>query len=91
MIAIAQGPTLPAAVDVIVYPTEEAWREARGDGPGSSDAAAILGASTKRGRWDVYAERVLGRRNTINAKLARRGHREEARILEDYAEATGHS
>lgn len=91
MIAIANGPTLPAAVDVVVYDSEQAWLDGREGKHGSSDAAAILGASTTRGPWDVYAERVLKRRNTIDPKIARRGHREESRILEDYAEATGHT
>ncbi len=90
-VQIVGGPYLPNAVAVHHYATEKEWLASRAGRPGSSDAAAILGVSTTRGPWDVYAERCLGMRSTIPAALARRGHREEQRIAEDYAEATGHT
>lgn len=92
-VAIAGGPVLPAARRVRVYPTREAWEAGRSEGGlGSSDIAAILGVSPYRGPWDVYTDRVLRQRQEVDpakVKIFARGHREEPRILEDYAEETG--
>lgn len=90
---IAGGPLLPAAKRVRVYPTREAWEEGRTHGGlGGSDIAAVLGLSPSRSKWDVYTERYLGHRPAHSArtlKLFARGHREEPRLLEDYALETG--
>lgn len=91
-VQIANGPLLPAARRVHVFADRAAWVEGRRLGIGSSDVAAILGVSPYRSGWDVYAERVLEREERADPrreKIFARGHREEPRILEDYAEETG--
>lgn len=93
-VQVAGGPLLPAARRVRVFGDRDAWVEGRRAGLGSSDVAAILGVSPYRSPWDVYIERGLGREPVADARRERyfaRGHREEPRILEDYAEETGAS
>lgn len=94
-VQISGGPLLPAARAVRVFSDRESWLEGRKiGGLGSSDVAAILGASPYRSPWDIYLERVLEREKPIDAraeKLFRRGHREEPRVLEDFAEEVGAS
>lgn len=92
MIQIANGPLLPAARRVRVFEDRDSWVKGRGAGLGSSDVAAILGLSPYRSGWDIYLERVLDRQPVSDArreKYFQRGHREEPRILEDYAEEVG--
>lgn len=89
-VQIANGPLLPAARSVRVFSDRESWLAGRkAGGLGSSDVAAILGASAHRSPWDVYLERVLERERPVDARTERyfkRGHREEPRVLEDLAE-----
>lgn len=92
-VQIANGPLLPAARAVRVFPDRDSWLAGRKTvGLGSSDVAAILGASPYRSPWDVYLERVLARDQHVDArteKLFKRGHREEPRVLEDFAAEVG--
>lgn len=92
MIQIANGPALPAARRVRIFQDRDQWVDGRKAGLGSSDVAAILGVSPYRSGWDVYLERVLDRTPVADARREKyfsRGHREEPRILEDYAEEVG--
>lgn len=91
-VQIAGGPLLPAARRVRVFDDRDTWVEGRKVGLGSSDVAAILGVSPYRSGWDIYLERVLDRRPAPDARREKyyaRGHREEPRILEDYADEVG--
>ena len=91
-VQIAGGPLLPAARRVRVFGDRDTWVEGRRAGLGSSDVAAILGVSPYRSGWDIYLERVLDHRPPPDARREKyyaRGHREEPRILEDYAEEVG--
>lgn len=91
-VQIVNGPLLPAAHRVRIYGDRDQWVDGRKAGLGSSDVAAILGVSPYRSEWDVYLERVLDRTPVSDARREKyfaRGHREEPRILEDYAEEVG--
>lgn len=92
-VQITNGPLLPAAKRVRVFDDRDTWLAGRREGGlGSSDVAAILGASPYRSPWDIYIERVLEHDKRVDArmeKLFKRGHREEPRVLEDFAEEVG--
>ncbi len=93
-VQILGGPLLPSARRVRMYEDRDTWVEGRKVGLGSSDVAAILGVSPYRSPWDIYLERVLDRRPPPDARREKyyaRGHREEPRILEDYADEVGAS
>lgn len=79
---------LPAATAVRRYRTRVAWEEARQPVLGASDVPKLLGLSPHGGPWKVWGRKrgLVRRRQTT---VTRRGHREEGRILEDYADATG--
>lgn len=91
-VQISGGPLLPAARRVHSFADRDTWIKGRRIGLGSSDVAAILGVSPYRSGWDIYLERVLDRRPPPDARREKyyaRGHREEPRILEDYADEVG--
>lgn len=88
MIDLGQGLVLPNATAVTRYATRDAWLANRG-AIGSSDASKVLGLSPYGGPWSVYEDRVqkIPRRYTDEQA---RGHKWERRVLEDYADETGH-
>jgi putative phage-type endonuclease len=67
--------------------TREEWLGARR--LGGSDVAAILGLSSYRGPWSVYARLVEGVRDDADGPDAARGRLLEPVVLRKYAEATG--
>lgn len=87
---LGSGIILPAATDVVRYPTRDAWLAARPSFLGGSAVAQVLGLSPYGGQWDVFGAKCLSVRNRIARRIADRGHREEPRILEDYQAETGH-
>lgn len=88
---VVDGPALPHATAVAVFPSRAAWLAGRrrAAGPTSTEIAAILGLSPKRGPWTVYADRLGAPRLPSRSRVMVRGQRYEPRILEDYL-ADGH-
>lgn len=85
---LGEGLTLPNATKVLRYRTVQPWEAARIHYLGASEVAKVLGLSPYGGQWSVIA-RKLGYDPPRTSAQAR-GHKWERRILEDYAEATGH-
>lgn len=79
---------LPDAVSVTRTGMSAIWRQARLQCIGASDVPRVLGLSPYGGPWSVFASKVLpeARRETAQQ---RRGHRWEARVLEDHHDLTG--
>lgn len=88
MIDLGAGLVLPAAADVLTFDTREEWEQGRLARLGGSDIGKLLGVAPLHygGEWAVWAARTVGQAppSAATRKLYRSGHREEARILEDY-------
>lgn len=88
--AIFDGLVLPDATGIRRYRSTEAWLRDRPLGLGASEAPKVLGLSPYGGPWSVWARKCLPFEYSAPTAAQARGHREEARILEDYAHLTGH-
>lgn len=88
--AIFEGLVLPAATQLVRYPTVQGWLGDRRLGIGASEVPKVLGLSPYGGPWSVWARKCLPFEYSAPTAAQMRGHREEVRILEDYAEFTGH-
>jgi putative phage-type endonuclease len=69
------------------FATRDEWLRARRIG--SSDVAPILGLSTYRGPWSVYARLVEGERDDSDSPDAARGRALEGTVLRQWSRATG--
>ena len=88
--SIFDGLVLPEATAIRRHPTMESWLRSRPKGLGASEAPKVLGLSPYGGPWSVWARKCLPFEYSAPTATQQRGHREEARILEDYAALTGH-
>lgn len=89
------GPTIAREVlaltgRAVAYPSLEAWLDARRNGIGASDAAAILGVSPWKGPFGLYVEK-LGLRpiDPAETEAMEWGKRLEPFVAQAYAEKTG--
>ena len=89
MIDLGHDLVLPAATEVVSYPSRAAWLAARLLGLGASDVPKVLGVSPYGGHWDVVAPRLNVAVERADTPQMARGRRWESRIIEDYAEASG--
>lgn len=87
------GPVTPTARLLLPAGAPEGvWREARQQGIGGSDVAAILGMDGHGGALRVFLDKIGQRRPERDARLersARRGHRLEPLVAEFFAEESG--
>lgn len=77
--------TAPVIIDVDPE-NRPAWREARRQGIGSSDAAAILGMDRFSSAWDVYVDKIEDLVDEDQSAALEWGHRLEPVIAEKFAD-----
>ena len=72
-----------------LHPDEDAWRQARQNSIGASDAAAVMGISPWKTEAQLWDEKANGKMLDFNNADTVRGHRSESHILELYGIETG--
>ena len=72
-----------------LHPDEDAWRQARQNSIGASDAAAVMGISPWKTEAQLWDEKANGKMLDFNNSDTVRGHRSESHILELYGIETG--
>ena len=72
-----------------LHPDEDAWRQARQNSIGASDAAAVMGISPWKTEAQLWDEKANGKTLDFNNADTLRGHRSESHILELYGIETG--
>ena len=72
-----------------LHPDEDAWRQARKNSIGASDAAAVMGISPWKTEAQLWDEKANGKTLDFNNADTVRGHRSENHILELYGIETG--
>ena len=72
-----------------LHPDEDAWRQARQNGIGASDAAAVMGISPWKTEAQLWDEKANGKTLDFHNADTVRGHRSESHILELYGIETG--
>ena len=72
-----------------LHPDEDAWRQARQNSIGASDAAAVMGISPWKTEAQLWDEKANGRTLDFHNADTVRGHRSESHILELYGIETG--
>ena len=72
-----------------LHPDEDAWRQARQNSIGASDAAAVMGISPWKTEAQLWDEKANGKTLDFNNADTVRGHRSESHILELYGIETG--
>jgi predicted phage-related endonuclease len=89
MIDLGAGLILPEASRLVRYRFRLSWLHARPSFLGASEAAKLLHLSAWGADWSVYMAKHFPRFDDKPTRAQARGHREEPRILEDHASATG--
>ena len=72
-----------------LHPYEDAWRRARQNSIGASDAAAVMGISPWKTEAQLWDEKANGKTLDFHNADTVRGHRSESHILELYGIETG--
>ena len=72
-----------------LHPNEDAWRRARKNSIGASDAAAVMGISPWKTEAQLWDEKANGKALDFHNADTVRGHRSESHILELYGIETG--
>ena len=72
-----------------LHPNEDAWRQARQNSIGASDAAAVMGISPWKTEAQLWDEKANGKTLDFHSADTVRGHRSENHILELYGIETG--
>ena len=72
-----------------LHPDEDAWRLARQNSIGASDAAAVMGISPWKTEAQLWDEKANGKTLDFHNADTMRGHRSESHILELYGIETG--
>ena len=72
-----------------LHPDEDAWRQARQNSIGASDAAAVMGISPWKTEAQLWDEKANGKTLDFHNADTVRGHRSESHILELYGIETG--
>ena len=72
-----------------LHPDEDAWRQARQNSIGASDAAAVMGISPWKTEAQLWDEKANGKMLDFHNSDTVRGHRSENHILELYGIETG--
>ena len=72
-----------------LHPNEDAWRQARQNSIGASDAAAVMGISPWKTEAQLWDEKANGKTLDFHNADTVRGHRSESHILELYGIETG--
>lgn len=72
-----------------LHPDEDAWRQARQNSIGASDAAAVIGISPWKTEAQLWDEKANGKTLDFHNSDTVRGHRSENHILELYGIETG--
>ena len=72
-----------------LHPDEDAWRQARQNSIGASDAAAVMGISPWKTEAQLWDEKANGKMLDFHNADTVRGHRSESHILELYGIETG--
>lgn len=72
-----------------LHPDEDAWRMARQNSIGASDAAAVMGISPWKTEAQLWNEKANGKTLDFHNADTVRGHRSESHILELYGIETG--
>ena len=72
-----------------LHPDEDAWRRARQNSIGASDAAAVMGISPWKTEAQLWDEKANGKTLDFHNADTVRGHRSESHILELYGIETG--
>ena len=72
-----------------LHPDEDAWRQARQNSIGASDAAAVMGISPWKTEAQLWDEKANGKTLDFRNSDTVRGHRSESHILELYGIETG--
>ena len=72
-----------------LHPDEDAWRQARQNSIGASDAAAVIGISPWKTEAQLWDEKANGKMLDFHNSDTVRGHRSESHILELYGIETG--
>ena len=72
-----------------LHPDEDAWRRARQNSIGASDAAAVMGISPWKTEAQLWDEKANGKTLDFHNSDTVRGHRSESHILELYGIETG--
>ena len=72
-----------------LHPDEDAWRRARQNSIGASDAAAVMGISPWKTEAQLWDEKANGKTLDFRNSDTVRGHRSESHILELYGIETG--
>ena len=72
-----------------LHPDEDAWRQARQNSIGASDAAAVIGISPWKTEAQLWDEKANGKTLDFHNADTVRGHRSESHILELYGIETG--
>ena len=72
-----------------LHPDEDAWRKARQNSIGASDAAAVMGISPWKTEAQLWDEKANGKTLDFHNADTVRGHRSESHILELYGIETG--
>lgn len=67
-----------------LHPDEDAWRQARQNSIGASDAAAVMGISPWKTEAQLWDEKANGKTLDFHNADTVRGHRSESHILELY-------
>ena len=67
-----------------LHPDEDAWRQARQNSIGASDAAAVMGISPWKTEAQLWDEKANGKTLDFHNADTMRGHRSESHILELY-------
>ena len=73
----------------LLHPDEDAWRQARQNSIGASDAAAVMGISPWKTEAQLWDEKANGKMLDFHNSDTVRGHRSENHILELYGIETG--
>lgn len=72
-----------------LHPDEDAWRQARQNSIGASDAAAVMGISPWKTEAQLWDEKANDKTLDFHNADTERGHRSENHILELYGIETG--
>ena len=72
-----------------LHQNEDAWRQARKNSIGASDAAAVMGISPWKTEAQLWDEKANGKTLDFHNADTVRGHRSESHILELYGIETG--
>lgn len=87
---VAPGLVLPNATGMRRYRRASEWLATSRERIGASSIPKILGLSTYGGPWSEWSRRCLPTEVSPQTAVQRRGQRWERRVLEDYADETGH-